>query len=224
MNTQNTIAGLPRDLFNVAVRFAAYTALLVVGYGLLPEAVVHGDIYAFKEGGFVEWCQLAILAVTAGVFAFAAWRIRAFRQWFSFLALAATLACMREFDSFFDALLPLFGWQTPAFVVLACMLFVLWRSRRQIVTQAGTFVRWRGFALLWAGFVVVVVFAQLVGHSAFLEALMGDDYVRDYKRVIEELGELFGYALMLAGSIETFVDALAFRRGASHASPPPRHQ
>ena len=34
---------------------------------------------------------------------------------------------------------------------------------------------------------------------------MGDDYLRDYKRVIEELCELLGYMLILAGSIEAIL-------------------
>lgn len=49
---------------------------------------------------------------------------------------------------------------------------------------------------------MAVPFAQLVGHGNFLQIIMGDDYVRDYKRVIEELGELFGYLLLVIGSVE----------------------
>ena len=70
----------------------------------------------------------------------------------------------------------------------------------------------RGFAILWAGFVVAIVFAQLVGHGPFLKELMGDDYVRDYKRVIEELGELFGYALLVMGSVESLLEVSSSRR------------
>jgi hypothetical protein len=31
---------------------------------------------------------------------------------------------------------------------------------------------------------------------------MGNDYMRDYKRVIEELGEFLGYLFIMIGSIE----------------------
>jgi len=34
---------------------------------------------------------------------------------------------------------------------------------------------------------------------------MGDDYNRDYKRVIEEILEVMGYALLLIGSFESIV-------------------
>lgn len=215
MKTQSTIAGIPRDLVGVAVRLAVYTTALLGVYGLLPEAAGRGDFDIFKEGGPIEWCQFSVLAVTAAVFAFAAWRIQAFSQWLAFLALVTTFACVRELDSLFDALLPPFGWKLPAFLVAGCVLLMIWKNPKGFVTQAGAFIRHRSFGILWAGFVVAVVFAQLVGHASFLKALMGDDYIRDYKRVIEELGELFGYALLLIGSLETVVDAVVAQRGIS---------
>ena len=59
-----------------------------------------------------------------------------------------------------------------------------------------------GFFLLWAGFIIAIPVAQLVGNGAFLQAIMNDDYSRDYRRIIEEIGELMGYGLILVGSIE----------------------
>lgn len=53
--------------------------------------------------------------------------------------------------------------------------------------------------------IVAVPIAQLLGHAAFLESLMGENYMRAYKRVIEESGELLGYLLLLEGSIESLV-------------------
>jgi len=35
---------------------------------------------------------------------------------------------------------------------------------------------------------VAFPFAQLVGHGAFMQVIMGDDYSRDYRRMIEEIG------------------------------------
>ena len=76
------------------------------------------------------------------------------------------------------------------------------KSKNNLQIQIEQFIRTRSFALLWCGFIVAVPYAQLVGHGNFLELLMGDDYMRDYKRVIEELGELLGYLLIMVGSLE----------------------
>jgi len=59
---------------------------------------------------------------------------------------------------------------------------------------------------MWCGFVIAVPFAQMVGHGEFLMEVMGDDYVPHYKRVIEELGELVGYIIMLVGVAELVPD------------------
>lgn len=82
------------------------------------------------------------------------------------------------------------------------MAYANWRELNR---QIATFLSSRAFATLWAGFIVAVPVAQLLGHGPFLETLMGDDDERSYKRVIEESGELIGSILLLAGSIESMV-------------------
>jgi len=71
----------------------------------------------------------------------------------------------------------------------------------------------RAFSLLWAGFIIAVPFAQLVGHGAFLQIVMGDDYSRNYPRIIEELGEFMGYVLLLIGGFELILQLRAARPG-----------
>jgi len=53
---------------------------------------------------------------------------------------------------------------------------------------------------------VAFPFAQLVGHGAFMQVIMGDDYSRDYRHMIEEIGELMGYGLLLIGSFELIME------------------
>ncbi|MFP4532385.1 MAG: hypothetical protein ACLFNS_06860 [Desulfobacterales bacterium] len=50
---------------------------------------------------------------------------------------------------------------------------------------------------------------MLLGHGDFLQSLMGDNYDRSYKRVIEESLELMGYILVFAGTIEASVELRA---------------
>ncbi|MGH2270350.1 hypothetical protein ACQ9LF_00975 [Anaerohalosphaeraceae bacterium U12dextr] len=45
---------------------------------------------------------------------------------------------------------------------------------------------------------------------------MGNDYHRDYKRVIEEITELFGYLIFLLGAIETVLFDDKEHRNSSH--------
>lgn len=190
----------------LALRYATYTLGLLLVYWSLPVVIVHGDILIFKEGGTVEWCQFFVLVTTAAVFLAGVVRIPSFRRLCLFLALLAIIAAARELDSVLDPLLPVFGWKIPVTLVMAGAVLVVWQNPRQFVAQLRCLSQGRGLTLLWAAFVVIVIFSQLVGHGDFLEMLMGDDYMRDYKRVIEELGELFGYLLLLCGAIETLQD------------------
>jgi len=68
------------------------------------------------------------------------------------------------------------------------------------------FLATHSVVVLWAGFLIAVPLGQLVGHGDFLQTLMGDDYLRDYKRVLEETFEVMGYILMLAGTVEAAVE------------------
>jgi len=212
MNNQRESAVSFRLFLWAAIRFAAYTAALLAAFLILPELGRHGNIAIFKEGGPVELCQLAVLLVTGGIFMFGAGLVRGFRRLFVLAALAAIFACVRELDSFFDELFPLFGWELFALAVVACGVLVARRNPRRLLKEMQEFIHGRGFAMLWVGFCVSVVLAQLVGHGAFLRMLMGDDYTRDYKRVIEELVELFGYTLLLVASIESVLQMRACQR------------
>jgi len=206
------VPSLTESFVAVASRLALYTGVLLATYALLPEIVRNGDFAVFKEAGPIEWLQFLMLAATACMFLAGGLMFRALRQWFVVLAVLSLTACIRELDSVFDALLPYVGWQLPAVVMICVGVVTVWRNPRRFVRQAEEAVSRRGFAILWAGFVVAIVFAQLVGHGPFLKELMGDDYVRDYKRVIEELGELFGYALLVMGSVESLLEVSSSRR------------
>jgi len=204
----------PASVIPLAIRFSLYTGALLAMYSSLPELVRDGDIVVFKEGGPVEWAQFLMLLATASNFAIGSVRFSASRRWFRLLAATASIACIRELDSTLDAALPWLGWQGPALLGLLVSFLVVWENPRQFLMQARAAAARRGFAILWTGFLAAVVFAQLVGHAPFLEALMGDDYTRDYKRVLEELGELFGYTLLLIGSVESSLEAAAADRSA----------
>lgn len=211
--------GSAEPLGIVATRFVLYTAGLLGAFALLPHAVIHGDVLVFKEGGIVEWIQFGLLALAGGWVLASSLRLPQFRTLLCVMALGIGMAMVRELDSLLDKLIPVLGWKLPCGLILAVLLFLAWRSRRALLPQIATFSTCRGFGMLWAGFAVAVPFAQLVGHGNFLQIIMGDDYVRDYKRVIEELGEVFGYLLLVIGSIESTLQMAALQRNANTTTP-----
>jgi hypothetical protein len=203
----------------VVLRFVVYTAVVLGLLASLPSLVEPHDISAFKEGGGVEWFQFALISIAAAIFWAGAAGPRPWRALFHVLTALASIAAVRELDSILDQRLAPLGWPAPALVLLAWACFVAARRRRPLADAAGRFVRSAAFGILWAGFILVTTFAQLVGHSDFLQALMGDDYSRAYKRVIEEIAEAFGYLLILIGAVETILLA-RLRAPAGRPHPP----
>lgn len=191
---------------NVLSRFIIYT-LVVFGFtSSLPFIIGQGDgdFIIFYENGPIEWLQFILLSLSVFIFLRAV-RSKEYnsRELFSILSLTTAIAMIRELDLILDKYIPVFGWKLPAIFCVAAAIVIYLQRKNQLTVQIDTFIRTRSFSLLWCGFILAVPFAQLVGHGAFLQVLMGDDYVRDYKKVIEELGEMLGYLLILVGSLES---------------------
>jgi hypothetical protein len=187
----------------VILRFIPYTLVIFAISGSLPAVVENGDFIVFKENGPIEWLQFTILLFSAIILLLYS-RLEGYTsgELFSIIALVETAAAIREMDATFDKFIPFLGWQFPFVVCVIIGVFIFLKNKDKVIPQLNGFVCSRAFSLLWCGFIVTVPFTQLIGHGDFLQSLMGNDYVRDYKRVIEELGELLGYMLILIGSFE----------------------
>ena len=59
--------------------------------------------------------------------------------------------------------------------------------------------------LLLAGFLIVVVYSQLLGQKALWLSVLSADVYRPVKDLVEESSELLGYLLMLFGAAEAAV-------------------
>ena len=60
--------------------------------------------------------------------------------------------------------------------------------------------------MLWAGFIILVPIAQLLGHRPLLMLIFAEDYTFALKQTIEETLELCGYLVCLAGMSEIFLE------------------
>jgi hypothetical protein len=199
-------------------RFTGYTLLIGGLLAMLPALARGGGADSLMgEGGVLEWFQWTVIVSAGAVLGWSAWRLPPMRAVLALLASLAFVAGLRELDYWFDRRLPRLGWQTPAVLVLAAGAMTAWRARQRFGQQVQRFLALPAAGLLWAGAVTVLLFAQLVGHGAFMEALMGAHYARAHKRVIEELAEAFGYVLILLGAIE-----LRIGLGRSAAAPSSR--
>lgn len=188
----------------VALRFGLYT-LVVAAFAssLALLARRDGDAVpgAFLEGGALEWTQFGLLVLAVAILARGAIADPDSCEIALLLAALIALAAVRELDGLLDGLVPWLGWKA-GFVLLVPAAWLACRRGRALRAQAARFVPSPAFAVLWAGFLVAVPVAQLLGHGPFLRAVMGDAYEFAVKQAIQESLESVGYLLLVAGSVE----------------------
>ncbi len=183
------------------VRFSFYTFGILLLATLLPWVAQYRDAAVFKENAAIEWLQFGLLVTTSIVFLREAFVTPRYHHVFVLLACVSAFAGVREMDANLDRLIPWIGWKIGYSIILYAAI-ITYSNAQTLKRQIMRFLHSRAFSLLWAGFIIAIPFAQLVGHGAFLQAVMDDDYSRDYQRMIEELGELMGYVLLFIGSFE----------------------
>lgn len=180
-------------------RYALYTsAFFGVGF-LLPVVMQRGDINAVYEGGFIENCQLLVLFLALSAFIAGFSLAQEARGAFAILITCNSIAIVRELDRVFSKI-PVLGWHGPMAIAVMAGVFFIYRYRSLIRGGVDRVLSGHAFPLLWCGFMAAVPFGQLIGH--FLTVLLGDDYTRSYKQLVQECSELLGYLLILIGALE----------------------
>lgn len=184
------------------LRFITYTLMITLFTASLPMLVSYDHNLFFLENGPLEWGQFALLVGSSTIFLTASRSVSAFRELFLVLASLSAFAAIRELDGLFDKWRSFGGWKV-GFVLIFYAAYLIYAHRVSFSRQLAQFLPTSAFAVLWGGFIMALPVAQLIGHGLFFQALMGEDYQRIFKRVIEECVEFVGYLILLAGSIES---------------------
>jgi hypothetical protein len=201
-------------MFKVLGRYTIYALFVALGSGLmilianelpgglqLERRIEHLDITT-SEFSPVEMLQLALLLICITLFGWIASRDRLRRPFaLGFCALFA-ICFVRELDFFLDFYLVDNLWQVLCAALLAVTLVYLGRHWHRF--EQGLRRSWpsTGLAIIMSGFILLVPFAQLMGHDALWQEIMGDAYIRVVKVAVEEFIELGAYAILTIGTIE----------------------
>ncbi|EIC28384.1 hypothetical protein Metal_0534 [Methylomicrobium album BG8] len=196
---------LPRML-----RFIAYSLVITLFAFSLPMLVRYGVEAIFGENGPLEWVHVGLLLGASMIFLSTTTAASDFRELLIILASVSGFAAIRELDGLLDVWLPWISWKF-SFILILYAVYLGCANRDKFRWQFAHFMSTSAFSVLWGGFIVAMPVAQLFGHGPFLQELMGDDYQRFYKCVIEESGEFVGYLMLLAGSIETRIQMKALQ-------------
>lgn len=201
MQTHSSAAGW------TMLRFAIFTILIFSTLAALPMLAGRFGSDFFLEDGPIEVYHILAMACAGVALLIAAVQHAPMRTLLVILALMTAMASIRELDRVLDHHLPALGWKPFFAAVVLMAIVVAWRGRAALVGQVRRYATTTAFGVQWAGFVIIVMFAQLVGHGEFLEALLAEHFHYSLKRVTEELLEAMGYTLVLIGSIELALTA-----------------
>jgi len=194
---------------------AAVTALLThleeanPGSLRLQVFVDPGDVYGTSEYSPIEIIQLLVLAACGALMSWVAYYSQSQRPLAILFGGLALAFLIREMHYFIDRYLVDNLWQVLVGICGSLLITYGYRHRKRMSIALARIWPSPGLTLIYAGAVVLFVYAILVGHEPLWQAMLGDDYARIARVAVEEFIELMGYLLWLAGTIEYVYQAKA---------------
>ena len=170
---------------------------------ILVVGVIYFDIKTFgdiREHSFVELGQSIFLFATSVIFMYLASKKKANGLWL----VAGFFVCMliREQDAYFDDIFH-GSW---AYFALASVVFFVWKTWSQGKDNAlktmAEYMQSPPFTTMSFGVMIILFFSRVMGMGKLWKLVMGENFIRVVKNVVEEGTELFGYSIIFLAAVE----------------------
>ena len=170
---------------------------------ILVVGVIYFDIKTFgdiREHSFVELGQSIFLFATSVIFMYLASKKKANGLWL----VAGFFVCMliREQDAYFDDIFH-GSW---AYFALASVVFFVWKAWSQgkdnVLKTLAEYMQSPPFTTMSFGVMIILFFSRAMGMGKLWKLVMGENFIRVVKNVVEEGTELFGYSIIFLAAIE----------------------
>ena len=170
---------------------------------ILVVGVIYFDIKTFgdiREHSFVELGQSIFLFATSVIFMYLASKKKANGLWL----VAGFFVCMliREQDAYFDDIFH-GSW---AYFALASVVFFVWKAWSQGKDNAlktmAEYMQSPPFTTMSFGVMIILFFSRVMGMGKLWKLVMGENFIRVVKNVVEEGTELFGYSIIFLAAVE----------------------
>ncbi len=170
--------------------------ILALAFDLIymQHGVINLD-QGISESSATELLQETLLFCTTLSFAYTAYKDPSVRH-FSVL-ITGFFACMliREFDGLLDTIQHGF-WVYPATLVALFSIIHALKAPDKTLSAFAKFVQSRHFISLSIGMTLLLVFSRIFGMGDLWQGILGPDYERIIKRVVEEGLEVLGYTVI----------------------------
>ena len=198
-----------KKTLSISVRMLVYFFILVgTTVGIWKLAHILGS-NTFGENGLVENVQCVLLVLAALILGVAAWKHPSMRIVSLGLMSLCVLGLCREQDAWFDAHLPIVSWRIGFFFPALVVGYGLCHMKA-FVHQIVAFLRTPSVALMFCAMVMVIPFAQCIGHKPLIADVVdqcNSASIVAIRRMIEESGELLGYLMLVLAALELIFDS-----------------
>jgi len=200
---ENTIIKMALKLLTLVALVLLSVFIVRIDDGLLQQGKSEYSITEFTQAGFI--------LVSAILFGLSAKNDQQSRGFFVLvMGLFATML-IRESDAFFDLIYHGF-WIYPALAVSLATVLYARTCRGTVKHPMLKHMETRDFVYINLGLIIILVFSRTFGSGTLWRDVMGDDYSSVYKSVIQEGIELFGYTVVLYGSILVWAGGIKDKR------------
>lgn len=200
---ENTIIKMALKLLTLTALVLLSVFIVRIDDGLLQQGRSEYSITEFTQAGFI--------LVSAILFGLSAKYDKQSRGFFVLvMGLFATML-IRESDAFFDLIFHGF-WIYPALAVSLAAVFYARTCPGTVKYPMLKHMESKEFVYINLGLIIILVFSRTFGSGTLWRDIMGADYSSVYKSVIQEGIELFGYTVVLYGSILVWAGGIKNKR------------
>ncbi len=111
-----------------------------------------------------------------------------------------TMIFIREADYYLDFIYHGF-WKVPVLLVFCSSIFYAYKNKNTIIAPLNHYQNTKAFTYTFIGFMITIVFSRVFGTGRLWEDIAATADSGYIKNVVQEGLELFGYALVLLGSL-----------------------
>ncbi|MEL0628673.1 hypothetical protein [Psychromonas aquatilis] len=181
-------------------QFLLLSVLAILPILTLAYDLIYTQHQGISEYSMTEYLQELLLLSTVLVYSYIAYKKTSHRHFAVLLAGFFCCLLIREFDALLDKIQHGF-WVYPALLVALSSIIYALKDLSQTLRTFSQFVQHKHFITLNLGMVMLLVFSRIFGMGDLWEGILGEDYDRLVKRVVEEGLEVLGYTIIFYAAI-----------------------
>lgn len=182
--------------------FLYLVSLAGVAYLIGLEGYEHQTLAQYNENTLTEHMQDILTLLSSLLFLYAARLDDKLKVASTLLAGLLAMMFVRESDSLLDHNIYDGAWETLVLCIGIALVIFLRGRFSTIYSSLKAYSETTCYGTFLAGLVVILAFSRVMGRGSFWTSVMGENYIRIVKNIVEEGTETLGYTLIFISAVE----------------------